>query len=300
MCKAQGALEYLLVIGGVILVAALVLSIVTGIVSKSEGVASQRVSAALCASYTKAECGFRDPDKSGPLTKDDCVYDEVAKRCFSFKLPPIPQGAVSFISFDSENATHFLDESGNNNHGEKKNGVVSVSGGIRGTKAGKFDGIDDHVKLPSGMTPVNDFSVSMWVKVRDYNPGTGVYFIGPKTGCSPSVQVLTISHSNFKLIFEVGCGSSLQGTTDILKDRWYHVVATVDGGGLTKIYVDGKQEASGNPRGGQTVGSGNDMIGAIFDGGTMKGFLNGFVDEVLVYKRVLSAQEIQDLFKRSP
>jgi len=99
--KGQGALEYLLLIGGIILVAALVLAIITGVVSQTETVASGRVADALCASFTVKECTRyedagkptddvtktyvkgRDPDGAATqLTADSCLFSVARSRCY--------------------------------------------------------------------------------------------------------------------------------------------------------------------------------------------------------------------------
>ena len=87
--KAQGALEYLLLVGGVILVAALVIAVVTNVVSNVSGVAGYRIGEALCATFTQAECGFRDPDKEGPLTEAHCIWSAETKKCIANPSPVI-------------------------------------------------------------------------------------------------------------------------------------------------------------------------------------------------------------------
>ena len=72
--KGQGALEYLLLIGGAVLVAAVVLSVITGLVGQGGTAAQTRATDALCASYLQAECGTTgDPDGSGPLVPTACT-----------------------------------------------------------------------------------------------------------------------------------------------------------------------------------------------------------------------------------
>ena len=80
--KGQGSLEYLLLIGGAILVAAVVLSVLTNIADTGTGAADARQYAAICAGIPNSQCGQIDPDGNGALVAGnceivdtDCVYD---------------------------------------------------------------------------------------------------------------------------------------------------------------------------------------------------------------------------------
>lgn len=67
--KGQGALEYLLLLGGAVLVAAIVLSLVTALATTGKGAASSRINDAICAPIPLGECGdkYTDSDGTGPL-----------------------------------------------------------------------------------------------------------------------------------------------------------------------------------------------------------------------------------------
>ena len=81
--KAQGALEYLLLIGGAVLVAAVVLSLITGLATTGEQTTQARATDALCAPFAQRDCGNKDPDGTGPLTKTACKWDTTNKRCIA-------------------------------------------------------------------------------------------------------------------------------------------------------------------------------------------------------------------------
>ena len=79
--KGQGALEYLLLIGGAVLVAAVVLSLITGIAQTGESAATARATEAICAPLNEARCGVDDPDGEGDLLPAACTWDATNKRC---------------------------------------------------------------------------------------------------------------------------------------------------------------------------------------------------------------------------
>lgn len=72
--KGQGALEYLLLIAGAVLVAAIVISIIVSI--PSGGSIDKRMLDAWCAAYgTSLECTGSDPDGPGDCDVGDCAWD---------------------------------------------------------------------------------------------------------------------------------------------------------------------------------------------------------------------------------
>jgi FlaG/FlaF family flagellin (archaellin) len=88
--KGQGALEYLLLIGGAVIVAAVVLSLVTGITGTAQLATESRANDVLCAPFPNQDCGVtfvdddgntatplvrvngKDPDGAGPMGPAAC------------------------------------------------------------------------------------------------------------------------------------------------------------------------------------------------------------------------------------
>jgi hypothetical protein len=63
--KGQGALEYLLIIGGAIIVAGIVLTIVMGATGPSKCSTQDQIANAMCAKFTTTDCPTGDPDGTG-------------------------------------------------------------------------------------------------------------------------------------------------------------------------------------------------------------------------------------------
>ncbi len=76
--RGQGALEYLLIIGGAIVVAAIVLMVLGG--TSASGVSKQQANA-LCAPYTQTTCATADPDGNSNFAL--CTWDSVGAVCVS-------------------------------------------------------------------------------------------------------------------------------------------------------------------------------------------------------------------------
>lgn len=89
-------------------------------------------------------------------------------------------------------------------------------------------------------------------------------------------------------------------------NTWHYVAATVNSAGSMKIYIDGAEKASGvNTISNWTPSSGDNnlplAIGTLYPyGGGWAGntgfSLDGYVDDVRIYTRALSATEINNIY----
>ena len=85
--KGQGALEYLLLIGGAVIVAAVVIALVTNLTATGGTTTQSRNADALCAPIPENRCGTvagssaQDPDGSGSMVVADCIFDATLDRC---------------------------------------------------------------------------------------------------------------------------------------------------------------------------------------------------------------------------
>ena len=81
------------------------------------------------------------------------------------------------------------------------------------------------------------------------------------------------------------------GVAALPKGEWHHLVGVVDGN-KKFLYLDGKLAKEGNFNGPmQTNGSSETEIGSAGDGGFI-----GIIDEVVIYNRALSVNEVKNLF----
>jgi hypothetical protein len=214
----------------------------------------------------------------------------------------INDGLVGYWSFDFEDA---LDESGNDNIGTV-HGVVPVDG-ISG-RAFIYDGIDDYVDI----LDTTDFTfteqsvtISCWVQIVD-NPDEYRRFIVLKGSTNPhpgiSLQKCRSGVNSGKLCFSVhnvyGDSShaySIHDGDQLPKSTWLFVVGVIDYPGTVKLYLNGDlQEA--------VTAVSYDMSDAynlkLHFGVSpiVPGWHKGLLDEVRIYNRALSDDEIMELY----
>lgn len=96
---------------------------------------------------------------------------------------------------------------------------------------------------------------------------------------------------------------TLDTTTATVVDRWYHTCITYDGGGASTgigtIYLDGINEGTGTASANQFVDRAqNTQIGYGYKiGGDLFEDMDGLIDEVAIWNRALTAEEIQQHYQ---
>lgn len=161
--------------------------------------------------------------------------------------------------------------------------------------AASFDGATNGIMADNSPALNSDFTtISFWVK-PDELPGSGEVFLISNGGWQERLKISLPSHGKpvFTTHSEGACCSDMDSGTPLTVGEWTHVAMTHDG---TKdiIYLNGalasEKEVSGAlDKTTHPLGIGYDPI----DG---SGFFKGSIDEVQIYNRALSAEEIATLF----
>ena len=225
------------------------------------------------------------------------------------KAPPyigLQEGLVGFWSFDGPDmfSTKATDRSGQGNNGTLTNGPKRAIGRIG--QALEFDGVDGGARVQisnnSALAISGTVSVSAWIKITTLqnlrvilhkeSAGQDCYQYG--------LEPITIdSQWHFRFVFTVNsCGAerSINATGHTIQtNQWYHVVGVRQGTAIS-IYVDGTLSSSATFTG--TVDSETSAILTMGDKSTNQNnsAFNGLIDEVRVYNRALSADEIKRLY----
>lgn len=188
-----------------------------------------------------------------------------------------------------------LDRSGKNNHGTLTNmdpGTDWVPSG--GKLALDFDGVDDNI-TSTIQIPSTSITFSAWIYIRTLN-STLRYIGGVQNSGLDGGRMLRINSSN-QMQFEI-IGSSIKdanGTT-LTANRWIHVVGVKNDSESTGyLYQDGNQVGSVSLTGVTYSASlSNFKIGARSDASS--NYFDGQLDDVRIYDRALTPQEIRLLY----
>ncbi|MBD3312143.1 DUF2341 domain-containing protein, partial [archaeon] len=175
---------------------------------------------------------------------------------------------------------------------------IEYSEGYEGKGAGLFfDGDQDHVNC--GDNPDLDgssFTLSAWVKPESLSSNGFVLFKGDWVGTSRALHFGFRDADTFTLAFYY---DDLDYDYAFETDKWYHIVGRYDTATNTQsIFVNGEFKTSRTTTYGDLSSTNDDdlEIGRGYYGSyTDRGF-NGVIDEVRVYTRPLSDEEISGLY----
>lgn len=198
-------------------------------------------------------------------------------------------GLVAAYGFEETSGTTVTDASGNSNTGTIKE-AVRVNTGKYG-KALQFDGINDWVTVNDSATL--DLSTGMtleaWVYPQSLANNGGTVLLKEITG--GAVYNLYAHETNDLPVssFNNGAYRVISGLSPLPINQWTHLVATYDGQ-YQRLYVNGTQVAQRAQtgliqQGGLLRIGGNSIWGEYF---------KGYIDEVRVYNRALTATEVKN------
>jgi len=257
--KAQGATEYLVIVGVVLMIALVCVALLvwptgtTKDVRKSQG------------------------DILFGIGK--IGYEELSNGLISYyKFDDVPGPSVNSIS-GAGDATFY-------------NGVAGIAG-VRG-KGAYFDGADDYVlsAVPSS-TMRGNFSATGWFKADRFGSTSSISNRLLTSWQSPSSSGWAVGANNGR--FSIMTPSQFLGS-DLSTGAWYFFAVTYDGNNFT-AYLNGVADIVG----GSITSSADDYVRiGIFSesqSGANKRAWNGTIDDVHFYNRVLSASEIETMYR---
>lgn len=190
------------------------------------------------------------------------------------------------------------DASGNGNHGKSCPSSTGPTGAGQGKfgNAGSFDGSNDNVQMTSlGISGTSNFSISGWIKVGSQRTSFDVPLWNGIDSTTAGFGVGYRKPNSMQI--HAGWGSStgeVSGPTAVV-GSWYHVASTYDGG-THKFYVDGISQNSISFSSSNFT-SGTFNVGSLNNAGY---YSNDIIDEVRIYNRALSADEVRALYNFAP
>jgi len=176
-----------------------------------------------------------------------------------------------------------------------------------------FNGIDDYIDMNSSFqtTFQNDFAISLWVKPDDGQPPVTRGLIGCYAGGAVGWEIaqLTVSGKGLlSLIYSLGYTNGLNAipVNSLMSDGqqdWHHIVVNIyqNGSIVTgEIYFDGSLVATAYTPADSYMStysnSYNPVMGAINQYGNIQEFDKTVLDNVMIFNKALSEDEITQLY----
>ena len=247
--------------------------------------------------------------RSYALNDEEIVYGEIKE--FTTEIHPLKIGLIAYYPFDGD----ANDYSGNSNHGTNYGAALTTDRFGNSNSAYDFDGIDDYIVTNTNIDDNLNAGASFvaWI----YLPEVGTYGrilsnyngTGAPGDCVERIGfVFGVTNDQSLNIFYASDGNDYNGritnTGDFEVNTWYHVVGTWDGTFHStgfKLYINGVQSdtndfETGNDGCGYLesdnpfhIGMGHCSIGECAP-------FNGSIDEVRIYNRALTEDEIQLIY----
>lgn len=214
--------------------------------------------------------------------------------------------AIGFTSLNSGLIRNF-EFSGDSKDSSAYSGHLNVTGATLTTDrdsntdaAYAFDGAGDSLtdSTSTDLQLSGDMSFSSWINLNSIGSGTIVDM--SNTGDTQNANILykirmsTTGDITYTHEYNAGANQDYSYNTNLVSGQWYHVVFTRDSSANTvELYIDGAlfdtYTYTEDPNGGTT---GFFSIGS----NSSNNDLNGKIDDVKMYNRVLTASEISQLY----
>ena len=236
----------------------------------------------------------------------------------------LTEGLVGHWTFDgpdvdwSDTGAEIRDISGNSNHGDASTSGMSTANATSGVlgQGMAFDGVDSRVRVPSSgdipsvLNPLgNDFSASVWFRISENTstPGDWDYILScgfPQSSASRHGYYIRygnqLSVISFNGVNENNIGFSIQ--SDGVSVRQWQLATVVREDNSFLLYLDGQLVGSDTATGiidctvNNITGARAFAIGNLpYASSTVSPI--GSLDDVRIYNRALSAEEVQELYE---
>ena len=189
-----------------------------------------------------------------------------------------------------------LDSSAYGNNGVANGpNCTGVTGHVN--NACSFDGIDDFINVSySGSVDWtgNNITVAAWINTPTPTKSYGM-IVTTGGGVNDGYELRFNATTGKPEFFVTGTTSPDRASSDMVLDSstWYHLVGTYNGS-VISLYINGALDKSVDASGKFIQTNRTVLIGRRYDSSSYN--FNGTIDEVVIYNRSLSAEEVYNLY----
>ena len=210
-------------------------------------------------------------------------------------MADLNEGLVAHYPFNG-NAN---DESGNGNDGTVNGATLTTDRFGNENSAYNFDGVNDYVDISSPYTDFtsNQITVSWWINYDSFQVGSGIGQATMNNNNWTTTVWLFHGNSSSDYSFYISNGNIGVETssTELEPNEWINLVGLYDSNSI-KMFVNGNIITSINHNS-QMVNNPNSVIHFGKDVRySSNRWFNGIIDDVRIYNRALSEEEIQELY----
>jgi len=211
---------------------------------------------------------------------------------------PLNHGLVAWYPFDG-NAS---DMSGNGNHGTVNGATLSADRHGHANKAYSFDGVDDQI-IVANHSSVNfgqgDFSLISWIKYTGSDRGALFYKYNGNTYNNLGFVFYLVPEIRSARLFLSDGVSRYDDTLlpfNLPSSIWHQIGLSINFGSSAVLFVDGVSQ--GILQISDTVGSIDNTNPLLIGSNDINSeFFNGSIDDIRIYNRALSSEEVRSLYR---
>jgi hypothetical protein len=204
---------------------------------------------------------------------------------YSFTQVPT-NGLVVYYPFNGD----AMDESGNGYNGIVNGATLATDRNNVSDAAYFFNGTNANIKFPDFVAPITQFTYSLWfMPAEEINSETArMDLIYGDIGANPCLIFNYPGTSGVFLQIINGC--RLRIDKAVWPVSWYHIVFRWDGT-TWNSYLNGQEYSEGT-----CIVENPDQLGFYLGGKYTNQLFNGKLDDILIYNRALTDQEILTLY----
>lgn len=204
-----------------------------------------------------------------------------------FGQATIDSGLVAFFPFCGDATDH----SGHNNNGTVYGGLTFVEDRLGNpNSAANFDGINDFIQIPNSVsldTLTDSLTLACWFYTKSYDQNYASLL--SKSIHSPAMRQYSITYDKYGVI---AFGHSLAANQVLALNTWYHIAITCKDS-MINCYLDG--DLIGTHFLIKAIEQTNFPLDIGRDPHIALEFQRGMIDDVRVYNRALSGEEVSEI-----
>lgn len=210
---------------------------------------------------------------------------------------------VGWWKLDENTGTTAVDSSGNGNTGTWSGHTTANWTTGKYNTGVRFDNINDYINAGTGATldGMTDLTIGAWVYWNGGADSNYDHIVSKHDGGGAGIDAyfLAIQNTNiinFRVVNTAGATVVAASSTTPQINTWNYIIATYDADGPVKVYLNGIDVSADAYSGIGAVRSGAQALSIGRYGTGDYGYFNGTIDDVKIYGRVLSADEIKDQY----